>query len=205
MSDEERLRDLRQYWDSMAPSFDDEPDHGLRDPVVLESWTQLLQAWVPSTAGTVLDVGCGTDSLSVLLAGLGLRVIGIDLSPAMLAIAQAKAAACGFQIEFHLMDAALPRFARRQFDVLVCRHLLWALPEPRQVLATWAGLLKHKGRVLLIEGYWGTGSGLHASEITQLLPPSITSVSVQDLSGIPSLWGRNVADERYAIIADIDQ
>ncbi len=204
LGNEKRLRDSRQYWDSLAPSFDDEPDHGLRDPLVLQNWTQLLKTWIPSAAATALDIGCGTGSVSAVLAGLGLRVTGIDLSPAMIEIAQAKAANQGLRIEFHVMDAASPQLPHRQFDIVLCRHLLWAWPEPRQVLATWAGLLKQKGRLILIEGYWGTGSGLHAGEIAEMLPPSFTSVSVQDLIGNPNLWGKDVTDERYAIIADKD-
>ena len=30
------------YWDSQAPTFDDQPDHGLRDPHVRDAWRQLL-------------------------------------------------------------------------------------------------------------------------------------------------------------------
>ena len=102
-----------------------------------------------------------------------------------------------------MMDAAFPQLPHEQFAVLVCRHLLWALPEPEQVLHRWTKFLKRKGRLILIEGYWGTGSGLHASEIVEMLPPSFTNVSVQNLSANPNLWGKDVTDERYAIIADL--
>lgn len=43
---------------------------------------------------SVLDLGCGTGSLSVLLSDRGYEVIGVDASPEMLAQAQAKAGAC---------------------------------------------------------------------------------------------------------------
>ncbi len=36
----------------------------------------------------VLDAGCGTGTLSVMLARLGFEVIGADISEAMLALAQ---------------------------------------------------------------------------------------------------------------------
>lgn len=41
---------------------------------------------------TIADLGCGTGSVAIPLAGLGCRVFGIDLSDEMLAIAQEKSA-----------------------------------------------------------------------------------------------------------------
>jgi SAM-dependent methyltransferase len=103
------------------------------------------------------------------------------------------------------MDAAFPQLPREQFEVIVCRHLLWALPEPAHVLQRWAEFLKSKGRLLLVEGHWETGGGLQAKEVIEILPPSFTSFLIQDLSGTPNLWGKEVIDERYAVIADLDQ
>jgi 2-polyprenyl-3-methyl-5-hydroxy-6-metoxy-1,4-benzoquinol methylase len=202
-NDEKRLKESQQYWDNLASTFDDQPDHGLRDSLVLDAWTEFLKTWLPYTNATVLDIGCGTGSLSVVLARLGHNVTGIDLSPAMIALAQTKAKRVGLQIEFHVMDAAFPQLSRQQFDVIICRHLLWALPEPEEVLKRWIEFLKKKGRLILIEGYWETGAGLHAKEITKMISPAFVDVSIQNLSDNPNLWGSNVIDERYAIIADI--
>jgi len=200
-NNEKRLQESQQYWDNLASTFDNEPDHGLRDPVIRETWTEVLKNWLPSLHATILDIGCGTGSLSIVLAELGHKVTGIDLSPAMISHAQAKAAAHGLQIEFHVMDAAFPQLSHQQFDVIICRHLLWALPEPEQVLQRWVEFLKQKGRLILIEGFWVTGAGLHAQEIIKMLPSSFINVSVKDLSDNPNFWGGNVTDERYAIIA----
>ena len=193
------------YWDKAAASFDEEPDHGLRDPVIREQWTDFLRASLPYTQATVLDMGCGTGSLSVVLAGLGHSVTGIDVSPAMISLARAKASALDLNIEFHEMDAASPELPPHRFDAIVCRHLLWTLPEPKRVLQRWSHLLKQKGRFILIEGFWATGAGLRANEIIEILPPSFTGVSLQNLSENPNFWGRDVNDERYAILADKSQ
>ncbi len=203
LDNKQRLLESRQYWNDAAASFDNEPDHGLHEPVVLEAWTKLLRTWLPSTQSAILDMGCGTGSLSVVLAGLGHTVTGIDLSPAMISLAETKARDAKQSIPFHVMDAAFPRLPSQQFDVIVCRHVLWALPELNQVLLRWVNLLKREGWFLLIEGYWGTGDGLHAQEIVEALPASLINVSVQNLSDQPDFWGGEVSDERYAIIADL--
>jgi 2-polyprenyl-3-methyl-5-hydroxy-6-metoxy-1,4-benzoquinol methylase len=199
---ENQLQESRQYWDDVASTFDNEPDHGLRDELIRETWMAFLRNWLPPASVTVLDIGCGTGSLSLVLAELGHKVTGIDLSSAMISHAYAKAAAREFQIEFHVMDAAFPQLPHQQFDVILCRHLLWALPEPEQVLQRWLEFLKPKGRLILIEGFWSTGGGLHAQDIIRMLPATLTAVSHQDLSNNSNFWGGRVTDERYAIIAD---
>lgn len=200
---EQQLKESRQVWNAEAATFDDQPDHGLRDPLILAAWTALLRKLLPPDKATVLDIGCGTGSLSLVLAGLGYDVTGIDFSPEMIALAKAKAAAANRSIQFHIMDAAFPQFPPQQFDGIVCRHVLWALPDIDQVLQRWVGLLKPGGRLLLIEGFWFTGAGLHAEDLTDAFPESVTNVSIQNLSVQPDLWGGAVSDERYAVTAEV--
>jgi 2-polyprenyl-3-methyl-5-hydroxy-6-metoxy-1,4-benzoquinol methylase len=200
---QKRLAESRQLWDDAAASFDNAPDHGLRDPRTLAAWTTLLQTALPPGIRTVLDIGCGTGSLSLILAGLGCDVTGIDLSPAMLAHARAKAQAAGYSINFQPMDAAYPQLPPAHFDALICRHILWALPDPDQVLQRWLALLKPGGHLMLIEGFWHTGAGLHADQILNMLPASLAEITVRPLSDQPDLWGGPVADERYLITAHL--
>lgn len=199
---EKQLDAARQYWDNAAASFDEEPDHGLKDARVRQAWIMLLQKWLPTNKAAILDIGCGTGSLSVVMAELGHIVTGIDLSPAMITKAQAKAGALGYALDFQVMDAAAPQLPPQAFHAIVCRHLLWALPEPAGVLARWAELLKPGGRMVIIEGYWHTGGGLRAGQVVAALPASATLITVEVLSSQPGYWGRPVTDERFAVIAD---
>src|SRR5688572_11050184 len=112
---EEQLAESRQVWDAEAAAFDEAADHGLRDPDVREAWTQLIKGVLPAGKATILDIGCGTGSLSVVLAQLGHAVTGIDLSPNMIAVARAKADAAKCDIQFQVMDAAFPQFEVGQF------------------------------------------------------------------------------------------
>lgn len=193
--------DTPQYWDDLAGTFDDEPDHGLHAPAVREAWYKLLEEWVGGSQANVFDIGCGTGSLSLLLSQMGHRVTGADWSPAMLVRARAKTVTVEGYTTFFAMDATEPALTAGCFDVVLCRHLLWALPDPERVLQSWAQLLAPGGRLVLIEGFWHTGGGLHAGEIVKALPPSLKDVQVQDLSRQPLLWGREITDERYCVIA----
>lgn len=173
----------------------------MRDPAVRGAWRDLLVEWLPAGPAAVLDIGCGTGSLSLLLAELGHEVIGTDWSPGMIARAGAKVTTAAMPARFFVMDAAAPALTAGRLDIVLCRHLLWALPDPARVLRQWARLLVPGGRLVMIEGYWHTGGGLHAGEIVKALPPSLAQHQVRDLSRHPLLWGGGVADERYSIVA----
>ncbi len=189
-------------WDAAAADFDDEPDHGLRDPEVRQAWASRLRSWLPERACDLLDLGCGTGSLSLLAAEQGHRVTGVDRSPAMVDLARAKLA--GRDAAFLVGDAAAPPVGEERFDVVLVRHVLWTLPDPGRVLRHWRGLLRPGGRFVLVEGVWGTTTptvGIPADRLTALLAPLADDLRVERLSGDARLWGRAVDDERYATVA----
>ena len=94
----------RRSWDDAAATFDEEPDHGLADPTTREAWRVLLADALPPAPARVLDVGCGTGTLSGLLAAAGHDVTGVDFSPAMVDLARERHPG----VEFLLGDAADP-------------------------------------------------------------------------------------------------
>ncbi|MEV3969676.1 class I SAM-dependent methyltransferase [Streptomyces sp. NPDC050698] len=190
-------------WDARAASFDEEPDHGLRDPEVRRAWAGRLRGWLPGRAGDVLDLGCGTGSLSLLASEQGHRVTGVDLSPAMVTLARQKLA--GRDAVFLVGDAASPPVGEQGFDTVLVRHVLWALPDPGRALRHWRGLLRPGGRLVLVEGVWGSvaPAGIPAERLIGLLAPVAGRVRVERLSDDPLLWGGEVADERYAVVAEV--
>ncbi|MFJ7046271.1 class I SAM-dependent methyltransferase [Streptomyces sp. NPDC101112] len=190
-------------WDARAAVFDDEPDHGLRDPVVREAWAARLRDWLPRRPADVLDLGCGTGSLSLLATEQGHRVTGVDASPAMVGRARAKLA--GHPAVFLVGDAAAPPVGEERFDVVLVRHVLWALPDPGRALRHWCGLLRPRGRLVLVEGVWGTLSpvGIPAERLHGLLAPLVSDTVVVRLDDDARLWGKRVEDERYAMVANL--
>jgi SAM-dependent methyltransferase len=194
------LHGTTEYWDERASSFDDEPDHGLTNERVRSAWSRRLAEWLPELPSTVVDLGCGTGSLAVLVAEAGHEVVGVDLSPAMLEQAQIKAHAASRSIRFVVGDAADPALAAGTFDVVLARHVIWALADPDEALRRWADLLKPDGRLVAVEGQWGDG-GIAAIDLMASLTPLFNQIEHYPLSGDPDLWGTSVDDERYAVVA----
>lgn len=188
-------------WDAVADTFDEEADHGLRDPAVRAAWAGRMGSWLPETPSDVLDLGCGTGSLALLAAEAGHRVTAVDRSPRMAGRARAKLTGGGYAGARVLTgDAEHPPFAPRSFDVVLVRHLLWVLPDPAAALRRWCALLRPGGRLVLVEGFWN-GTGIPAARLTALLAPLSERVHTESLSEDARLWGRAVDDERYAALA----
>jgi SAM-dependent methyltransferase len=175
-----------------------------RDQQVRRAWAARLRSWLPGRAGDVLDPGCGTGSLSLLASEQGHRVTGVDLSPAMVTLARRSrpgVTRCSSSVTRRHRRA--PPVGEQRFDAVLVRHVLWALPDPGRALRHWAGLLRPGGRLVLVEGVWGTAGpvGIPAERLTGLLAPIAGQVTVERLSGDPLLWGGEVTDERYAVVA----
>ncbi|MEU9085386.1 methyltransferase domain-containing protein [Streptomyces sp. NPDC048357] len=211
---------ITAYWDAAAATFDEEPDHGLRTESTRNAWIRLLHALLPTEPADVLDIGCGTGSVSLLLAEAGHRPTGVDLAPRMLEQARAKFGAAGLAGRFVVGDAMLPPTGKQRFDVVLSRHLVWTLPDPEAALREWVTRLRPGGRLVLVEGRWreagrqgapyvsGAESlpwngGITAEDLAAAVRPLTATVRIEPLSGNPALWGGPVTDERYALIADV--
>ncbi|NUS50460.1 MAG: class I SAM-dependent methyltransferase, partial [Nocardioidaceae bacterium] len=114
-------------WDAEAEDYDLPADHGLRDDSVRDVWRDLLLGLLPDPPASVAEMGCGTGTLSVLLADEGYQVDGVDFSPEMLRRAELKAAGRS-SVRLRLGDAAVPPLPEAAYDVVLSRHVLWAMP-----------------------------------------------------------------------------
>lgn len=187
-----------QTWDAEAEAFDVEPDHGLHDPVVHDAWQSLLRSLVPPVPSRVADLGCGTGSLALVLAEDGHSVDGVDFSPEMIRRACAKAGTFP-GVTFAVGDASTPDLPPASYDVVLCRHVLWALPDPAAALARWVELLVPDGRVVLVEGSWSTGGGLGAAQAVALVEGAGLVATLRPLPD-EAYWGKRIDDERYAVL-----
>jgi len=96
----------------------------------------------------IIDVGCGGGILSEALAQAGAQVTGIDLSLPSLEAARQHARAGGLDIDYRAVAAE--QIAEEQpesFDAVTCMEMLEHVPQPAQVIAACARLVKPGGRV----------------------------------------------------------
>jgi len=93
-------------------------------------------------SGRILDAGVGTGR-NFPYYPAGSDVIGIDLSPAMLARAERRRSAAPVNVELRLMDVTRLDFPDRYFDAAVATFLFCVLPDELQV----AGM-RELGRVV---------------------------------------------------------
>jgi ubiquinone/menaquinone biosynthesis C-methylase UbiE len=146
---------ITTFWDTVAPFYHADPSNvpGL-ETAEYGAWVQALEKLLPAPPADVLDIGTGTGFVALIASQLGHRATGLDLSTAMLAEARMQADRRGLKASFQTGDAVAPPFKEGSLDVIICRHFLWTLREPDVALANWLRLLRPKGRVVVIDGFW---------------------------------------------------
>jgi 2-polyprenyl-6-hydroxyphenyl methylase/3-demethylubiquinone-9 3-methyltransferase len=131
-----------QYWDSAGPLH---TLHSL-NPVR----TAFIAARTSLAGARVADVGCGGGLLCEALAEHGAEVTGIDLSPAMIQVAQLHAAALARPPVYRLQSAAALAAAEAgRFDVVCCMELAEHVPDPAALVSELARLLRPGGSLFV--------------------------------------------------------
>ena len=103
------------------------------DNVPYEEWTEYVAEILESHGirdGLVLDLGCGTGSMTELLAKKGYDMIGVDLSGEMLEVAMDKRAESGLDILYLQQDMReLELYSTVGTVVSVCDSVNYILEE----------------------------------------------------------------------------
>jgi ubiquinone/menaquinone biosynthesis C-methylase UbiE len=136
---------VRRIQDKTAPSYDRQ----------ISFFERILfgggREWVCSQAqGRVLELACGT-ARNLALYPPEVELIGVELSPQMLAIAKERAGETGRPADLRLGDVQQLEFADASFDTVTCTLGLCTIPDPRRAAAEAFRVLRPGGRLLLLE------------------------------------------------------
>jgi len=122
-----------------------------------ETWVRqgLIDA-IKGQPRRILDLGCGTGSTTLMLkqAFPQAQVVGLDLSPYMLVMADYKAQKAGLDIQWLHGNAEKTGFPEASFDVVSASLLFHETPPTvaKSILRECFGLLKPGGQVLILDG-----------------------------------------------------
>ncbi len=117
-----------------------------------ESLTRLIALTAPQPAWVVLDVSTGAGHTALAFAPHVARVVAADLTPEMLATAQALAAERrAGNVEFRIADAMALPFDAGTFDLVTSRIALHHYPDGGKGIAEMTRVCRRGGRVALVD------------------------------------------------------
>lgn len=143
MIDETRRQ--QRAWRKHAASYDRTVERAER--TMLDG----SREWVAARArGRVLEVAVGTGR-NLPYYSRDVSLVGIDLSPEMLAIARTRAAEVRVDADLRQGDAEALPFEDSSFDTVVCALALCSIPRPQVALGEMARVVVPGGSVVLVD------------------------------------------------------
>jgi ubiquinone/menaquinone biosynthesis C-methylase UbiE len=136
---------VQRAYDAVAGEYDRQISDELDEKPLDRAW---LRAFVDLVrTGTIADVGCGPGHVTRYLARLHNDVVGIDLSPAMIAIARERAPQLAFTVESMLTLAA----GAQAWAGLVAWYSIIHLEAHERPVAfsEFARVLRHGGHLMI--------------------------------------------------------
>lgn len=122
----------------------------------------------------ILDVGVGT-GLSLPLFPRYCRVIGIDLSSAMLKQAHQKIKNHHLtHIELREMDAMALRFPDNTFDKVFISHVVSVVPDPYKMMIEVKRVCKNGGRIVIVNHFRSKNKVM--AKVEEMITPLSTKI-----------------------------
>ena len=132
---------------------------------------RLLAALAEIPAARILDIGCGAGEIALSLARARpqAKVVGLDLSAPLLAVARSRGEGLG-NLWFEQGDAARWRDTAGRPDLLVSRHGVMFFDDPAAAFAHLSSIAAPGAR-LAFTCFRSPAQNAWAAEIARLLPP----------------------------------
>jgi len=146
-------------------------DAGLYDAKHAFVWEKakgVLELLAPKPGERILDLGCGTGTLTAEIAASGAQVVGVDRSPEMIDEARKKFP----ELRFEVRDARSLKFSA-EFDAVFSNAVLHWIPEAAAVVDGVSRALKPGGR--FVAEFGGKGN---VSNVVAALETALTQLGV---------------------------
>lgn len=130
-----------------------------------------------------LDVATGTGEIAVRAASAGAEVTGIDLAPALIQRARARAREGGVEVAFEVGDAERLPYRNASFDVVSSAFGVMFAPDQRAAAAELARLTRPGGRLALLNWHPTRGVAEFFEVMAAYMPSPPEGV------GSPFAWG----------------
>lgn len=174
-------------------------------------WPQempLLRRYSLPAEPRILDAGCGTGEVSSRLAELfpRSRVLGVDIIDEHLELARSRYAKLAPRLAFEHQSVFELDAADRSFDLVLCRHVIHAIPHAARVLAELARVTRRGGYLHVIAEDYGMlhfqRGRLDPREFWHVVPASFGAATQTDLFVGRNTFGILAAMELEEIAVD---
>ena len=158
---------LRRFWERHAPDYDRRMD------IAERRYFRDTRPWLAGQAvGDTLEVALGT-GLNLPHYPPGVRLTGVEWSPAMLSQARRRALQLGRSVDLRLGDAQALDLPDASFDTVLCTFGLCAIPDARAAFREMTRVLRPGGLLLL------------ADHVSSSVPPVLVLQALADAVTVP--------------------
>lgn len=120
----------------------------------------VVERLAPKPGQRLLDLACGTGATAELAAAKGAEVVGVDIAPALIEQAKARAAERRLEIDYRVGDAEALELEAASFDLVTSTCGVMFAPDHEAVARELTRVTKSGGRIGLV--CWKPDSGLAA-------------------------------------------
>ncbi len=151
--DDKRKQDERKFWNKLAKIYDQWIEDAFSDQY--DMFRAKICSYIQQD-DAVLEIGTGTGDIAFHVASEAKKVVGIDISPEMIAEAVRKNSELNLKnLTFQVEDAYSLPFAESSFTKVVSCNSLQTMKEPFKAIMEGKRVLKEGGEFISITYCFG--------------------------------------------------
>jgi ubiquinone/menaquinone biosynthesis C-methylase UbiE len=191
-SDKERIEGERKFWGKVAKQYDNWISEAFSDQYIVNK-SKLSSMIQPDDV--ILEIGCGAGDMAFHLAPKCKKIIGTDLSPEMISVAQNRKLKSEINnVSFQVEDSYNLSFSENSFDKVICINALQVMKEPQKAVLEGHRVLREGGEFASITYLFGESGLLEYFKLTKWIIKY----------GKPKYWHNFKSEELTSIFKNTD-